>query len=231
MVYTWLNNVHRHFYPAACLICGQTATGQALDICKPCHSALPWQSHACPHCAATLPTGALHCGACLRRPPPFQAATSALHYHFPVDRLLQQFKFQGQLAVGRLLGELLAGRLAARAEPLPACIVPVPLHPARLAERGFNQAAELARPLARRLNLTITHDLCHRVRDTAHQAQLAAAERRRNLRDAFDVRGRVPTHLAILDDIITTGSTVTELARALRRAGAECIEVWSVARA
>jgi len=231
MVYTWLNNLQHHLYPPTCLICGHGAANQTRDLCSACHAALPWQTGACPRCAAALPGGELLCGACLRRPPPFAAATCALHYRFPVDRLLQHFKFQGQLAAGRLLGELLAERLAARAGPLPAQIVPVPLHPARLAERGFNQAAELARPLVRRLRLTIAHDLCRRVRDTAHQARLAAPERRRNLHGAFDVRGRAPAHLAILDDIITTGSTVTELARVLRRAGAERIEVWSVARA
>lgn len=230
MVYAWLNSVQHHLYPSTCLICG-AAAGQTRDICAPCHAALPWQTTACRRCAAPLTIGGLECGQCLHRPPPFQAATSALNYRFPVDRLLQHFKFQGQLATGRLLGELLAGQLAGRAELLPKLLVPVPLHPARLAERGFNQAAELARPLARRLGITVGHDLCRRVRDTAHQTRLAAPERRRNLRRAFDVRGPVPAHLAILDDIITTGSTVTELARVLRRAGATRIEVWSVARA
>lgn len=231
MVYAWLNNVQRHFYPSTCLICGHGAAGQTQDLCAPCHAALPWQTAACRRCAAPLTVSDTECGQCLRRPPPFQAATSALNYRFPVDRLLQHYKFQGQLAVGRLLGELLADRLAERDEPLPAQIVPVPLHPARLAERGFNQVAELARPLVQRLGLNVAHDLCHRVRDTAHQARLAAPERRRNLRGAFEVRGPSPAHLAILDDIITTGSTVTELARVLRRAGATRIEVWSVARA
>jgi ComF family protein len=148
-----------------------------------------------------------------------------------LDKLIQRFKFDGDLAAGRLLGELLADYLAAAGDK-PDCIVPVPLHPSRLKERGFNQAVELARPVNRRLKIPVRLDLCERVRATEVQSKLDAAERKKNLRDAFAVKRSVDgLHLALLDDVVTTGVTVETLARVLRDSGAKAVTVWSVARA
>lgn len=145
-----------------------------------------------------------------------------------MDALIGRFKYGGQLHFGAMLGRLLAGRCRARhVEGL----VPVPLHGGRLAERGFNQAHELARPLAARLGLPILSDVCARTAATPPQAGLPARQRRRNLRGAFSAapcaRGR---HLAIIDDVMTTGSTASALAEALFEAGAASVEVWAVAR-
>ena len=126
---------------------------------------------------------------------------------------------------------VLAAALAPRVEPLPARLVPVPLHRNRLRRRGYNQAVELARPLGRALGLPVAPRLCRRQRPTPAQAELTGSDRRRNVRGAFAVAAPVPRHVAIVDDVVTTGSTVGELARVLRRAGAERVEVWAVARA
>jgi ComF family protein len=141
-------------------------------------------------------------------------------------------KFNGQLGPAQLLGTLMAQRLAARGAPLPELLIPVPLHAARLQRRGYNQALELGRVLAGQLSLQLAPTGARRLRPTREQTALSAAERRRNVRGAFAVstavRGR---HVALLDDVITTGNTVAELARAARKAGAARVEVWAVARA
>ena len=152
-------------------------------------------------------------------------------YEFPVDRLVRTFKFEGQLSYGAALGRLLAEYLAISPGARPDCLVPVPLHPVRLAERGYNQAQELARPLAKCLQVPMLADLARRRHPTAMQTGLGAAARRRNVRNAFEIVGRPPESVAIVDDVLTTASTAGELARALRRAGARRIEIWALARA
>jgi len=140
-------------------------------------------------------------------------------------------KFRGRLNAVRLLGQLLAGSILASGQALPDVLVPVPLHRGRLAERGYNQAHEIGRVVGRVLALPVDPDCCERRLATLPQAALDVAERRRNIRGAFGVRVPLPwRHLAILDDVVTTGNTVEELARVLRRAGAERIQVWAVAR-
>lgn len=232
MVHGWLNFVHKLLYKPYCLLCGSPA--KELDLCAHCHPELPWNRHACAICAYPLPAGTApgaRCGACLQKTPSYDAAFSLFRYDYPVDRLLLALKFHRQLPAGRLLGQLLADALTARETPLPAAVIPVPLHPARLRERGFNQAAELARPLGRTLNRPVRTDLVRRIRPTRIQSRLDARERRRNVRGAFSIQAPPPRHVAILDDVVTTGSTVAELARTLRKAGVERIDVWSLARA
>lgn len=232
--------VQSRLFPPLCLLCGAPGAG-GIDLCPACLSALPWNVAACLRCAAPLPLpsspacrgGAPHvCGQCLNHAPPFDAVLAPLLYRPPLDWLVQGFKFNQRLAPGRLLGHLLRRHLAEHVVTVPDLIVPVPLHPARLRERGYNQALELARPLARQFGIPLAHGLAQRVRATATQSLLSAEERRRNVRGAFALsRPLAASHVAIVDDVIATGSTVGELARLLRRAGAERIEVWAVARA
>jgi len=204
-----------------------------MDLCPSCYSALPWNRTACLRCATPLSgSQGLVCGYCLRKPPAFDASLTPLRYQAPVDWLIQAFKFNQRLPQGRLLGQLLARYLAGQVDELPELIVPVPLHSQRLRERGYNQALELARPLARQLGLVCAPDLVRRTRATAIQSLLAARQRRQNVRGAFELlRPLSARHVAIVDDVIATGSTVGELARVLRRGGAERIEVWAVAHA
>jgi len=148
-----------------------------------------------------------------------------------MDHLLLQLKFHQKLHLATLLGGLLADGVEGREAPLPECLLPVPLHSRRLSERGYNQAQELARVLSSRLNIPLEISLCTRQRETTPQTALDGKERRRNLRGAFTVRkGALPRHIAIIDDVVTTGTTVSELARTLRRYGVERVEVWACAR-
>ncbi|XQA72739.1 ComF family protein [Xanthomonas sacchari] len=223
----WLQ---RRLLPERCLVCGEPGA-PGLDLCAACRDDVPWNAAACCRCA--LPLQALDaeqvCGACQRRPPPLERVASACVYAAPVDGLLRRFKFHQDLAAGRLLAALLQTRCAAL--PRPQALLPVPLHPARLRQRGYDQALELARPLARALALPLCLEL-QRVRATAAQSELDARARRRNLRGAFAVpaSAALPAHVALVDDVMTTGATLHAAAKALRRAGVERVDAWVVAR-
>jgi ComF family protein len=233
MVYKIARSVESLLFPLACRLCGiALAPGPAL--CHACQGDLPWLVATCRQCGQPLPETAAggRCGRCQQQPPAYDATTAALHYGPPVDYLIRRLKFSGELGLAPLLADLLATRIRARAAPLPELLLPVPLHLARLRERGFNQATQLARRLGSRLDIALDYRLCRRQRRTAPQSLLPVGERRRNVRDAFTLAGGVPaSHVAIVDDVMTTGHTVDELARLLRRAGVQRIEVWVIARA
>jgi ComF family protein len=225
----WLARSLHALLPARCLLCGGAGV-DGLDLCAACGAALPWNRTACARCGLPLPAPEPACGRCLRAPPAFAATFAPWRYAFPLDRLLPRLKFHGDLAAGALV----AGRMleASRAAPRPQALVPVPLHRARLRERGYDQALELARPLARGLGLPLRLDLLQRIRATAAQSDLAAAARRRNVRGAFAAGARtgVPAHVARVDDLMTTGATLGECARVLRAAGVARVDVWVAAR-
>jgi ComF family protein len=232
-VHNWLQIVQGWLLPPRCVLCGSAGRPAAVDLCSYCADELVANPAGCRGCATPLANpGDGRCGGCMRDGRAFDTAFAPYLYEYPVDRLIQRFKYQGELAVGRVLGELLASAVAARGGELPRALVPVPLARAKQRERGFNQALELARPVGRALGLPVRRNLCARPRATADQATLGARARRHNVRGAFVVRAHeVPKHVAIVDDVLTTGSTCEELARVLKRAGAERIEVWVVARA
>jgi ComF family protein len=225
----WLTD---RLFGVRCLLCHAPLSG-GVPICPGCHHDLPWNRHPCPRCAMPLPAGsAATCGHCQSEPPPWDAAWAPLRYLDPVDRLITDLKFRQRLEAGRLLGLLLADslrqQLAGRAAP--EVVVPVPLHPDRLRQRGYNQGVLLGRWLERE-GVTLDRRHCRRIRATAAQSRLDRAARRANLRNAFDLRPAGWRHVAILDDVLTTGSTAGEMARLLRRSGVERVEVWVVARA
>jgi len=228
-VYIWGSRLSGRLFPTTCLVCTEPAAA-GRDLCAACTAGLPWLDSACRRCALPLPAaesaGTL-CGACRQARAPLQQVHAALLYTAPVDGLLRRFKFHHDLAAGRLLAQLMGERLAA-ADP-PQALVPVPLHRSRLRQRGYDQALELARPLARHLQLPLLAGL-RRVRATAAQSELDAATRRRNLRAAFVAAGPLPPHVALVDDVMTTGATLHAAARALRRAGVTRVDAWVCAR-
>ena len=249
----WLRNDAAHLlWPARCLACGDPG-GDGIDLCAACAATLPWNASACARCAMPLPpalppaltaahgSGAARgaaqvCGACLPRAgdplrhAPLGEVHAACVYAAPVDRLLLRFKFHHDIAAGGLLAQLMAQALATA--PRPDAVLPVPLHRARLRRRGYDQALELARPLARALDLPLLDGALRRVRATAAQSQLDAGQRRRNLRQAFAVpAGRaLPAHVALVDDVMTTGATLHAAALTLRRAGVRRVDAWVCAR-
>jgi len=203
-----------------CLLCGAEAGPELL--CPACIGELPALPESCPRCALPSPAGAV-CGNCLNCPPHFDATLALWRYEFPCDRLVQALKYRARLALAGFFARGLASR------PLPEVdlIVPMPLHPKRLAERGFNQALEIARHLGR----PIEPRGVLRVKDSLPQTELPYEERAKNVRGAFlcrvDLSG---ASVAVLDDVMTTGATLNELARVLKRAGATRVENLVIAR-
>lgn len=220
--------------PSTCLSCGQRGMDH-MDLCRPCREELPWIEHPCRSCALPLaPTAESGlCGQCLKNPPVVQRIIAPFAYDAPIREWLLSLKYQGKLDRARLLGDLLYQHLQQHPpRPLPQLLLPVPLHPLRQRQRGFNQALELARPLARQLHIPLRSRLCQRIRPTQPQAELKIAQRGNNVKGAFRLRHPAGVqHVAIIDDIITTGNTINEIARLLRAQGVERIEAWSVARA
>ena len=220
-----------HAAGAACPLCAAPADG----ICGHCMDTLPFNRHACPRCALPLPPGAPPhslCGDCQRKPPPFDCAFAALRYEAPVDDLIGGFKYHRRLALGAALGDLLAAFVdGARvgAEP-PGLLIPVPASPARLRERGFNQAAELARHLSRHLGIPWSAGLLVRRGTALPQRGLGREQRRRNTLGTLALEAAAPRCVALVDDVMTTGATAAEASRMLRGGGAGRVEVWTVAR-
>lgn len=209
------------------MLCGAHASDQPL--CAPCLAELPHHVEPhCPQCAIPTPDGQV-CGGCLQHPPAHAHTLAAFSYAFPVDQLIQTLKYQYRLTIAPVLGHALA--LAARARPRPDLLIPMPLHPKRLQQRGFNHATEIARAVATDLNMSLDLSVCERVRDTPPQVALAYDQRRRNVRGAFTCHGAVlGKRVALIDDVMTTGTSLNELATTLKKAGALEIEAWVVAR-
>ncbi len=230
VVNRWRKFVQEQLFPPVCRLC-RAPGRRGVDLCEACIADLPWLPPGCRQCGQPLAVaGAGLCGRCLARPPAFDGCISLFSYEFPIDQLIQRIKFNSDLAMARSLGLLLSQRLRERLEPAPDRVIPVPLHWRRLAKRGFNQALELARPLAD-TGFVVDGSLCRRIRRTPAQSGLSAARRRRNLRGAFEVTGGVRgRRIAVIDDVMTTGSTLDALARTLKRAGAVRVEAWVIAR-
>jgi ComF family protein len=200
-------------FPPRCCLCSFPGASRDLDLCDHCQAALPWDDTAGPELAA-------------------------LRYEHPVDELVRQLKYQGVIANARVFGALLAGVVRARGVALPRLLVPVPLHPARFRERGFNQAAAIARFAGRLLEIPVAGYAMRRMRDTPSQTLLGVVERHRNVSGAFELRGGRAQrrlidagHVAVVDDVTTTGSTLTELRTTLLAAGVARVDGWAVARA
>lgn len=230
----WLTNIQDWLLPRLCPACGEP-TGPGRELCPGCKRTLPILLHACPRCAIPYDHPDTHgeCGTCQRQPPAFAYTVALYHYAPPVDHFIRALKFHQQLGLARLLGERLSQRLM-RETTRPDLVIPVPLHSARLRERGYNQALEIARPVARTLGVPLDFRSLVRVRATAPQTGMTVAARRKNLRGAFawhsgaEVRN---LRVALVDDVMTTGSTVQAAAQCLLAAGAEKIDIWVVARA
>lgn len=219
--------LRERFWAPECQLCGGPGIGP--DICRGCYKDLPRATSTCCCCAAALPHPGL-CGACLVRPPPFHTALVPFVYVFPVDRLLQRLKYDGHLEHGRLLGELLGHYLRHRVGAVDA-IVPVPLHRNRWRKRGFNQAAELARWVSRVTEIPVAATVCRRLTDTPPLWSQSPRDRRRLLGGAFESSDySAGKRLAVIDDILTTGSTASAVAASLLKAGAATVTIWAVAR-
>ncbi|WP_047303806.1 ComF family protein [Pseudomonas fluorescens] len=228
-VYICLKNVQ------SCLLCDEPAEAE-MPICVACEAEMPWLGEHCQTCALPLPEAGLTCDGCLLEPPAYEQVAVPWRYDFPVDSLITRFKHNAKWPFGHLLADVLSQYLQHRFDedlPRPDALLPVPLAAKRLRQRGFNQAAMLARWLSRQLDLPCEENVVHRIQDTSAQQDLDAKARKRNLRNAFaltsdaNVKGR---HLALVDDVLTTGATTQALARLLMNAGAARVDVYCLAR-
>ena len=214
-------------FGGTCFLCrGAAPTGL---LCRGCESDLPrLTGDCCPRCALPAP-GDTPCGRCLSRPPHYDGTIAALGYAFPADALIQALKFRGELALAALLAQVLCERLAEL--PRPDWLVPVPISRGRLRERGYNQSLEIARHVGRAIGVPLAPHLCNRVRETQAQTDLPWDRRAGNVRGAFEAIDSVSgAHVAVLDDVMTTGATLEEIAATLKRAGAARVVNWVVAR-
>jgi ComF family protein len=218
----------KRLFSQDCQLCGTRATE---CLCPDCERDLPYRrAGGCPSCAIEGPDNQL-CGACLSDPPAFDRTVAAFRYDFPLDRLLQSYKFNQNLALTTFFTDALK-RVVARGTTRPDTIIAIPLAHRRLAERGFNQSALLAAGLARKLGVEhFAHELL-KVRDTPPQWGLDRAARLKNVRGAFDCTQALSgKHVAIVDDVMTTGATLSEAARVVKKAGATSVSAWVLARA
>jgi ComF family protein len=198
-------------------------------FCNACIADLPRNLHCCACCGESLPAAAPRCGRCLQKQPLIQSTLAPFRYQAPIDQLILAHKRGGDLAAGRALAGLLAA--AAQHQEAPIALVPVPMHVARLRERGFDQVLMLARDVGKIRNLSIC-DVLVRVRDTPSQGGLKRLERKKNIRGAFATKtSNLPAHVALIDDVATTGSTINECALVLKRAGVQRIDAWVIAKA
>ncbi len=209
-------------------------------ICHQCHTHLPFCINNCLVCglpltALELRSGSLTspCGECLKNSPAFDYTVSVFHYQAPINRLITQLKYASQFRYLPLLTSYLSAKVEHfyRHQSLPQSLLPVPLHPSKLKARGFNQSSLIALELQRSLNIPILTSGVIRHKKTFAQSSLDSIQRQKNLKNAFQVLLKPPSHIAIIDDVVTTGATASELAKVLRLAGANRVDVWSLARA
>lgn len=234
-----INTFSRWLIPPICVFC-QRLADTSLDLCSACKNDLPILTNYCQYCANILPTSPfqqefLACGQCLKRKPPFDCTHALFRYQPPVTQFLWQLKFHHALLNAKLLGKLLTEHIQQRwyqNKSLPSAIIPIPLHTARLKQRGFNQSIEIAKPVAKAFRLPLLLTTVKRVKHTLPQASLPANARKGNIKQAFVFNGNISyKHVAVLDDVMTTGNTMVEFCTLLKSHGIEQIDVWCCARA
>ena len=215
-----------------CHICHKPSNNSP-PLCVTCNSTLPYLSNTCYRCALPLPlnTPKTLCAKCLQQPPFFDQAISLFHYQESIIQLITTLKFDKDLAIAKLLGCLFSKHLEEIDITLPDMIIPVPLHKKRVAQRGFNQALEIAKTIAKKFKIPLSQDHCIRAINTPPQIDLPANKRKQNVRNAFKIKKTINAkNIVIFDDVLTSGSTVNELSRILKKSGVEHISVWCCAR-
>lgn len=225
-----MNSFFRQLYsnilPIPCRLCG--THGQQHALCAACIEDLPTLGPACPRCAMPISTSQL-CGQCLNSPPEQDLSFSLFPYQDPIKRLIADLKYHDKFYISQLFSHLMSKQLVNRQHP--KCLIPIPLHPKRLRQRGYNQSLELAKALSKQLNIPVSNAYLSRVRNTVPQASLPFKQRKHNIQHAFSLHdSNIPSHIALIDDVLTTGHTVNAAAKLLRQAGVERIEVWTIAR-
>lgn len=233
-LYQSIKGIVEWLLPSKCILCGYAANN-TVPLCKPCQHELPILPKHCEQCARFLTFSTfLKCGACLHKPPEFNRTFALFPYESPIKSWITQLKFHHKLYYANALGKLMAHKIEScwyDKSTLPDLIIPVPLHTKRLQERGFNQSVEIARAIAKKLKIPVDYAGIKRIRYTQIQSGLPAHERKSNIDHAFSLsRNYNGLHIALIDDVMTTGHTVNECAKILKKNGAKMIDVWCAAR-
>lgn len=224
----------QQLFPFRCILCN-FRSDQNKDLCLACEKELPWIINGCFLCGEEIPLPAAShlCGECLSKPPPYERFLTILKYEGHIVSLIKQLKFREKLVIAHVLGDLLVRRIQSsyQAYPLPDVIIPIPLHKERLRQRGFNQALEIARVISRTLHLKIDYQTTVRHKNTLAQSSLSANKRRENIHKAFAIRAMSKfKHVAVVDDVVTTGNTVKEFSNMLKKNGVQQIDLWCLAK-
>lgn len=230
-----LHHLYNWVLPRICVGCGFSSDDPYVDLCKFCKVHLPWFKDGCIKCGANLENvnASIICEDCVNQPPPFDRVYALFKYEPPLNGLVNKLKFHEQLIPASFFAQLFFTAVTQdwyADKPLPQAIIPVPLHQKRLLNRGYNQALEISLPLGKALNLPVRADLCQKTRNTPPQARLKREMRLNNLRNAFKAQNSNFSSVAIVDDVVTTGSTVRAMSYALHAAGIQQIDVWCVCR-
>ena len=236
-----------NLFPSRCVFCQQTvnarifespAVNKNIEVCADCYKSLPHNDHCCIRCALPLAeeiNDRVLCGRCIKKLPVFDYSYSLFRYQDDIVRLVHQLKFSEKISYARSIGEMLLTKFELDLLPeqgRPDCLLPVALHESRLRQRGFNQSVEIARVIAKKLNIPIDYDTVIRQRSTVSQTGLNARQRRKNIKGAFSLAKDIKyRHVLIIDDVVTTGSTVNELAKVLKKNNVKRVGVLSIARA
>lgn len=222
--------------PHICCLCGEK-TDTNRDLCVVCRATLPWVEDRCYRCGLRMEERDQNlaiCGVCTENPPIFERLCSLFSYDAPVSKLITGLKFSKQLAYGRILGDMLADAVLNEwytDSPLPQAIIPMPLHRQRLKKRGYNQALELIWPTIKRSKIRLLEDV-QRVRSTRPQSNLNLEQRMHNMKNAFELSNSLNIqHIAIVDDVVTTGNTVKTICSTLKENGILHIDIWCICRA
>ncbi len=224
-------------FPRICCFCSSELQKSKIDLCLDCKNSLPFVQDRCYQCGLRLEkiNEAILCEKCQNKVPPFSRLCALFSYDPPVTKLVTGLKFNNQLAYGRILSDLLIEAVETqwyKNTPLPDAIIPMPLHIKRLRTRGYNQSMELLQAFKKQNKIPILHRHCFRKKQTKKQSGLNAERRRHNLKEAFHVElPQAFEHVAIVDDVVTTGSTVTALSLELIKAGVKQVDVWCICRA
>lgn len=200
-------------------------------LCDTCLASLPYLENACTRCATQLPASADTCGLCLSKPPPFDQTISVFRYDKPISDWIYKLKYQEQLQFAKIIGNLISQQVLELGLEIPQAVMPVPSHRRRIASRGFNQSELIAKTIAKRLAIQYRADLIIKTADTPAQATLSKVDRLKAQKGAFSSKQNIGlVSVAIIDDVITTGSTIKEISKILKKNGVNYVQVWSFAR-
>lgn len=224
-----ISQLYSKHIPTPCLLCGSNA--QQSCLCLQCFASLPMLGQHCQHCAMPISLGE-YCGQCLTKPPIRHRTHSLFRYTSPIDRLIGDMKYHGQLQLTDYFANQLSRYIQQKNETKPQLLIPIPLHPKRLRQRGYNQSVELAKTLSKQLNIPLDNTALIRIKNTLPQTQLPYSKRKQNMKSAFQCQQHsLPDRIALIDDVVTTGHTADMAAKACLKRGAKNVELWTIARA